>query len=53
MQREEPVPKGDRVSKLVVRWESPDRIIYDTDDGIEVVVDGDETRRSLAQTVVD
>ena len=47
------MPKGDRVNKLVVRWESPERVIYDTDDGVEVVVDGDETRRTLAHKVVD
>ncbi len=53
MQREERVPKGGPVNKLVVRWEEPGRVIYDTDGGIEVVVDGDETRRRLARRVVD
>jgi hypothetical protein len=39
--------------ELFVRWESADRIIHDTDDGIEVVVNGDATRRKLAQRIVD
>jgi hypothetical protein len=41
------------MSKLSVRWESAERIIYDTDENIEVVVDGNATRRELAQKIVD
>lgn len=47
------MPTDDRESKLVVRWQSPERVIYDTDDGIEVVVGGNEARRSLAHKVVE
>ena len=41
------------VNKLVVQWERGQRISYDTEGGIEVEVDGDESRRRLAQRIVD
>lgn len=53
MLRDKTMPNDDRLNKLVVRHESPERIIYDTENGIEVVVYGGETRRSFAQRVVD
>ena len=43
----------DGPGELFLRWESGDRIIQDTDDGVEVVVNGDATRRKLAQRIVD
>ena len=45
------MPKGDRVNKLVVRWDEPDRIIYDTDDGIEVVVHPQSVVHSFVEFV--